>query len=85
MSDLPRIFNSPEEALCYMVECTMATLEHLKSVKSSSKSEIRRHEAIVESGLRNCEVFKLKEAAHKARCGRVEKAIEERAKTRGVQ
>lgn len=78
MADLPRIFNTPEEALCYMVECTMATLEHLKGIKSASKSEIRRHESIVETGLRNCEVHKLKEAAHRARCFRVETALGKR-------
>lgn len=66
-----------------MVECTMATLEHLKSVKKTSKSEIRRHEAIIESGLRNIEVHKVgKEAAHKARCGRVERALEERSQSK---
>jgi hypothetical protein len=85
MSDLPKIFNNPGEALCWMVEVTMATLEHLKGVKSSSKSEIRRHESIVETGIRNCEIHKLKEAAHKARCFRVEKVLEEREKARGVQ
>jgi len=85
MSDLPKIFNTPGEALCWMVECTMATLSHLEGLKSASKAEIRRHKSIVETGLRNCEIHKLKEAAHKARCGRVEQALEEREKAKVAQ
>ena len=79
---MTRIFNSPNEALCYMVECTMATLEGLRSVKKTSKYEISRHEQLVEIGLRNCEVFKLRDAAHTARCSRVELALDAREKAR---
>jgi len=31
-------------ALCYMVECTMATLEHQRDIKRTSKSESDAHD-----------------------------------------
>ena len=74
MSD-HRTFHNADEALCYMVEVTMATLEVLKLRKSSSKADIRRHEAIVETGLRYCISVGLAETAEKTRCFRVSDAI----------
>ena len=38
MADLPRIFNTPKRRR-YMVRCAMATLEHLKGIKSASRRD----------------------------------------------
>jgi len=72
---IPKEFPSAGEALCYMVECTMATAEHMKSLKRASKHEIRRLENIIATGLHNCRIFKLADVAHASRCHRVERAI----------
>ena len=74
MADLKE-FQNPGEALCYLVECTMASLERAKGIKSTPKSEIRRLEAIVASGLHNCRLFKLADAARSTRCPRVEREL----------
>lgn len=70
-----RAFYTAAEALCWMVECEMATVEGLKGLKRTSKKGLDRHESIVATGLAACVKFDLKEAAHKARCSRVEGAI----------
>jgi hypothetical protein len=62
-------------ALCYMVECTMATLEHQRDIKRTSKSEIARLERIVAQGLHSCRKFDLAETAAFSRCPRVFDAL----------
>ncbi len=74
-----RPFKSPGHALCYMVECTMASLARARMVKRTSKSEIARLESIVTSGLAACRTFKLAEAANETRCPRVAQALKEPA------
>jgi hypothetical protein len=74
MDDI-KVFPNAGEALCYMVECTMATAEHMKSLKRASKHEIQRLESIIATGLHNCRRFNLADAAHSARCHRVEEAL----------
>ena len=71
MSDV-KIFNSAAEALACQVECNIATLEHMRRVKRSSKADIRRAENIVRTGLRNCRLYVTPEDAHRARAHRVE-------------
>jgi len=69
MSEVKTFMGGAGEALCWMVECTMASLEHAKHRKSTSK--------IVATGLHNCRILKLKEVAHGALCHRVERALSE--------
>jgi hypothetical protein len=64
---MDRNFKDPGEALCFMVECTMATFEGEKLLSRSSKAHLSRLEGIVEVGLRNCEVFKLEAVAEALR------------------
>jgi hypothetical protein len=68
-------FATPGHALVYMVECTMATLEHSRMVKRTPKSEIKRLESIIASGLASCRKFNLQQAAHESRCPRVATAL----------
>lgn len=75
---MDRNFKDPGEALCFMVECTMATFEGEKLMSRSSKAHLSRLEGIVEVGLRNCEVFKLEAVAEATRCGRVAEALRAR-------
>lgn len=44
MIDTTEMFHS----LCWLLECEMATLEGLKGVKRTSKSELKRHQSIVD-------------------------------------
>lgn len=62
-------------ALCYMVECQMATLEHARLKKSTGKGELARFESLVEIGLDWCRDYASAEVAHKAKCPRVERAL----------
>jgi hypothetical protein len=62
-------------ALCYMVECQMATLEHARLKKSTGKGELARFESLVEMGLEWCRTYASAEIAHKVKCPRVEKAL----------
>lgn len=74
------ILNDPNEALCYMVECTMASLEYNRCLARYPKREILRLEAIIRAGLRTCRDFNLKGVAEHTRCGRVVKSLEEAEK-----
>jgi len=44
MVDATEIFHD----LCWLLECEIATLEGLQGVKRTSKSELRRHQNIVD-------------------------------------
>lgn len=70
-----KMFRNASEALAYMTEVTMATLEGLRDRKSSSKSEIRRHEDMVETGLMACSLYLDPEDARRTRCHRVHEAL----------
>lgn len=43
--------NSPEEALVYMTECTMATIAHMGSLSSKIKGEFNRQISIAQTGI----------------------------------
>lgn len=75
---MDRKLDTAGEVLCFLTETQMATLEMLKDMKTASKSEIRRHEQIVDMGLRNCEVFGLLGVAEKAPNTRVARTLAER-------
>lgn len=76
---MPMNFKSEGHALVYMVECTMATLERSRLVKRTPKSEIKRLESIIDSGLTACRTFKLFQAAHESHCPRVATKLQETA------
>lgn len=72
---IPRV-DTPTEALVWLLECNMATLEHQRGLASPSKSALRRLESIVEGAVRMCSEFPWAlNAAKKMRCGRVENAL----------
>jgi hypothetical protein len=75
---MERKLDTAGDVLCFLTETEMATLEMLKDMKSTSKSELRRHESIVNMALRNCEVFGLLGVAEKGRNTRVARTLAER-------
>lgn len=50
-------FYTIEDALAYFTECNLATLDHLHSIKRSSKSERQRQSNICDSMVRACRDF----------------------------
>lgn len=44
---------TPEQALLYMIDCTLATVEHMATLKSRKKSEFERQISIAQKGV-NC-------------------------------
>ena len=42
---------TPEDAMVYLVDCTLATVSHMASLKSKSKSEYSRQIAIAQTGV----------------------------------
>ena len=75
MNDI-QIFNTPEEALCYLTECTCATVDYLELQRRPPKNELARQKLLVEIGIRNLMVYKFTaEHADEIRCGRVAKRL----------
>lgn len=70
-------FVDTQDALCYMVECTMASLEKMKMIKRTPKLEIARHESIIQNGLRACHDNSLMPVAVRTKCPRVVQALQE--------
>jgi hypothetical protein len=66
-----KTFRNPGQALAYMVECTMASLEHMREVKRTAKYEIERHESIVAIGMQAISMHVNHADVHSARCHRV--------------
>ncbi|MND11870.1 hypothetical protein D3C87_348030 [compost metagenome] len=50
---------SEGDALIYLTDCTLATVEHLASKKSSSKSELKRQIAMAEHAISCIDQFGL--------------------------
>lgn len=42
---------TPEQALEYMIDCTLATVSHMASLKSRKKSEFERQITIAQTGI----------------------------------
>jgi hypothetical protein len=42
---------SPGDALVYLIDCTLATVEHMALKKSRSEGEYRRQQAIAQKGI----------------------------------
>ncbi len=49
--------NTAAEALAYMTECAMATVEYYESLSKPPKSRVERHRAIAQNGLDECRKF----------------------------
>lgn len=82
MSGVPKLLYSAAEALAYMVDCEIATLEWYRVIKKFSQADIRRQEGIVRTGLVNCRAYVRPEDAHGARAHRVEEWLRgERSET----
>lgn len=45
------------KAYCYLVDCEVATLEYVRDLKSSAKSEVSRHEKITDDSIATLDVF----------------------------
>ena len=57
---------TPEEALVYIVDCTLATVGHQAGLKSKSLSEYRRQIAIAQKGCDWMEAMKIDPAGTRA-------------------
>ena len=44
-------FKSADDVVYWMTECTLATVEHLHSLKRKSKSEVQRQISIAQGGI----------------------------------
>lgn len=42
---------TPEQALIYLLDCTLATVEHMASLKSRNKTEFKRQISIAQKGI----------------------------------
>lgn len=42
---------TPEQALVYLLDCTLATVEHMASLKSRNKTEFKRQIGIAQKGV----------------------------------
>lgn len=70
-----KLFHNANQALAYLVECEIATLQMIRERSRSSKSDLRRQESIVQSGLQNCKLFVSPEDARRATANRVEEFL----------
>jgi len=66
---------SAEEALCYMVECELATLEWIRMIKRTSKSDIARHTSLATTGVNACKLYVQHRHAEKAGAHRLLKIM----------
>lgn len=49
-----------EQALAHLAECRLATVEQLRSYRSTSKADIRRQRAVADEAVEACRRFGLK-------------------------
>ena len=71
-----RVFNSALDALCYLTECTLATVEHLQDQKRAPKGETERQRGIAATGVLNLRLMKYSiDEAQKVKCYRVGDAL----------
>jgi len=72
MVDATEIFHD----LCWLLECEIATLEGLKGVKRTSKSELKRHQSIVDQTMAKVWAYCRDYAfGINPKCGRVQDAL----------
>jgi hypothetical protein len=73
----PDLYDDLRERFCYFAECQAATVEFLRGLKRTSKSELRRHESLLEKMLIDCRRHKIKvEEAMKWNCSRIARHLE---------
>ena len=66
--------------LAWLTECELATLEHLRLVKSSPKSAINRHVSICDGAVFHChELGVSPQGLHGKPCPRLKRALERMA------
>lgn len=71
-----RIFNNASDALCYLTECTMATVESLELQKRPPKGETARQKNMAEIGIRHLRDHKYAiDDAQRIKCFRVGGAL----------
>jgi len=71
-----RIFNNAADALCYLTECTLATVESLEIQKRPPKGETARQKNMAEIGIRNLRAHKYTiDDAQGIKCFRVGDAL----------
>ena len=68
---MDRVPATAEEALCYMVECELATLAWIRMIKRTSKSDIARHTSIASTGIEAIRLFADTNTAARVGAGRV--------------
>ena len=74
-----------EDHFRYYTECELATLEHLKRLKSTSKSELRRHGKIAEGMVAICKEMSIDTRGTLLKCPRLEKLLTDQGlKPKGV-
>lgn len=70
-------YHDLREQFCYFLECQMATIEGLRGVRRTSKSELRRHENILEKMLVEAARHRVTlEDARRWRCPRLVERLE---------
>ena len=76
MSNDKQIFNCSDDALCYLTECTMSTVEQLADKKSATKGELARQRSLAEIGMlnRRCIGYEIRDA-RAVKCFRVATAL----------
>ena len=74
---MSRVFYTPLDALCYMTECTLATVEHMDLLKRKPAGEFARQKGLADTGLANLRAhgFTSRQALA-LRCTRVDKALD---------
>lgn len=48
---------TPEEALAYLADCTLATIEEILCYKNVNKTQLERHISIAETNMQFCHMF----------------------------
>lgn len=68
-----KLFNDPLDALCYMTECTLATVEGLELKSRPPQGELNRQRSIARTGIENLNRQRYtKTQAASIRCSRVQ-------------
>jgi len=76
MSEERSIFADPADALCWLTECTMATIEHMELMRRPPKGELGRQQRMAEKAIGSLKAAGYPQAKARAlRCGRVAKRL----------
>lgn len=76
MSEERSVFADPADGLCWLTECTLATIEHMELMRRPPKGELARQQRMAETGIRSLAAAGYSPAKARAlRCGRVAKRL----------